>query len=603
MNPPRLVAVSLLAVIALALALAFGRSAPASADEGWVILSFEAHYTINPDGTVLVTEDILVDFRGLQRHGIFREIPVEYRYDPDPYYRRHMPITVHSVDNGTQRHKYETSRVGANLRIKIGDPDLTVTGRQRYRITYTVRGALNAFEASDELYWNATGNDWSVRIESALVVVEAPSISRVTCFEGRRGSDAPCRGALLSTTSASFLATRSLAPSEGLTFVVELPKGAVAVGAPILKPAPGLPAIREAAGLKPAPIAASILVGVLAFGAVGRLWWLGGRDRWLGDVHYLTGATAERRKPLFARETVVVEYTPPELPKTRRRLRPAEIGVLLDERADTLDVSATIVDLAVRGYLVVTDEGKKDWQMELRREADAELRPYEKRLLNALFQSETTVRLKDLKDSFYTDLAKVKQDLYKESVRTNHFFPTNPETVRAVYKVVGFMLAGAGVAATYILGLFSVGVVGVPLVLAGLGIVVISNAMPHRTGIGREMYRRSLGFREFMETAETDKQRFYEEENIFDKYLPYAIVFGSTRKWAKAFQGIESQPGEHSWYRSPMPFVATSFIRDVESFSSSVSSAISSTPSSSGSSGFSGGSSGGGGGGGGGGSW
>src|SRR5258708_32277684 len=66
---------------------------------------------------------------------------------------------------------------------------------------------------------------------------------------------------------------------------------------------------------------------------------------------------AEATKPLMAHETIVVEFTPPELDgSTKRRLRPAEIGVLLDERADTLDVSATIVDLAVRKHMTITEE-------------------------------------------------------------------------------------------------------------------------------------------------------------------------------------------------------------------------------------------------------
>ena len=113
------------------------------------------------------------------------------------------------------------------------------------------------------------------------------------------------------------------------------------------------------------------------------------------------------------------------------------------------------------------------------------------------------------------------------------------------------------------------------------------------------MYRRCLGFREYMTVAETDRQKFYEEENIFEKYLPYAIVYDCVDKWAKAFEGLEGQPGAATtsgWYIGTGPFLAASFARDVSSFSDGMSTAIAS--------GFGGGGfSGGGGGGGGGGSW
>jgi uncharacterized membrane protein len=164
----------------------------------------------------------------------------------------------------------------------------------------------------------------------------------------------------------------------------------------------------------------------------------------------------------------------------------------------------------------------------------------------------------------------------------------------------------AGVGAIVVLGNLGIGaIIGVPVVIAGLLLLIFAGAMPRRTGRGREYYRRSLGFRKYMTIAETERQRFNEEANIFEKYLPYAIVYDCVDKWAKAFEGLENQPGAQTsgWYVGTGPFLASSFSRDISSFSSGMSTAIASTPGSSGGSGFSGGFSGGGGGGGGGGSW
>ena len=130
--------------------------------------------------------------------------------------------------------------------------------------------------------------------------------------------------------------------------------------------------------------------------------------------------------------------------------------------------------------------------------------------------------------------------------------------------------------------------------------------MSRRTATGSEALRRVLGFRLYVATAETRMQEFNEQQNIFARYLPYAIVFGCVDKWARAFRGIEDQAASStvSWYSGVGPFQVMAFSSGLQGFSTSVASTISSTPGSSGGSGFSGGGfSGGGGGGGGGGSW
>ncbi len=597
------------AILVLLAAFATSTAPSVSAVESWTITSFDALYNIRSDGVVEVTEDIQVDFGTLQKHGIFRDIPVEYAYDPD--HTRSTPIKVRGVDDGSKSWRYETSRSGANLRIKIGDPDREVSGRQRYRIRYEISGALNAFDDHDELYWNSTGHEWEAPIESSSATVQAPEpgINRVACFQGRRNSTTPCASQLVG--GEARFSTGMLPVGHGLTVVVALPKGLVDVPPPRLieqKDAGEL--VADFLGLSPLPIALAGVVLVLVAAAVFRLWWLNGRDHWFGDAYYLNPAASERSRPLFARDTIVPEFAPPPAPKSRRPLRPAEIGLLMDERADTLDVSATIVDLAVRGYMRIEETARRKYTFHRLKEADEELLPYERALLGALFQSGEVVEMRDLQDSFYDDLALVKEGLYDQGVRADNFFPRNPNSVRTTYVLLGLVFAGLGVGAAVLAGQAGFGIVPAPLVLGGLAVSMLSPAMPRRTGAGRELYRRGLGFREFMVTAGADHARFQEEENIFDKYLPYAIVFGCTDKWARTFQGLEGRPGTTAgtmpyWYVGTAPFVITDFADNIERFSSSVSSVMTSTPSSSGSSGFStgGGFSGGGGGGGGGGSW
>jgi uncharacterized membrane protein len=118
------------------------------------------------------------------------------------------------------------------------------------------------------------------------------------------------------------------------------------------------------------------------------------------------------------------------------------------------------------------------------------------------------------------------------------------------------------------------------------------------------MVRRIRGFRRVIETAETHVSRWAEQENVFTRYLPYAIVFGLTEKWAKAFEALGIEPDTSGWYVGTPPFTAAAFGSSISSFAVTTGGTLASTPASSGSSGFGGGGfSGGGGGGGGGGSW
>jgi uncharacterized membrane protein YgcG len=598
----------LLLALALIALIVLPGSSWASMDEGWVITSFEANYNLRSDAIVEVVEDIRVDFRGLQKHGIFREIPVEYKTN-DPKYNRRITLSAIKVDDGERAHKFTTSRNGANLQLKIGDPDRTISGQQRYRISYQVSGAFNRFDDHDEFYWNVTGPDWPVAIQRVSATTRDPG-ARVVCYEGPRNSTTACTIAAATSDSHRFTTTRPLEPGENLTIVLATPPGAIAVPPPDLVRVKSVgEQIVDFLGLKPVPIALAVLVLIGGISAIARQWWVAGRDRWYGDVQYLSGSQEEQIKPAFARETVVVEYTPPEM-ADKRRLRPAEIGLLQDERADTLDVSATIIDLAVRGYLRITEIektwlfGKTDYKLTKLKDADGALLPYEALLLNSLFDEGDNVDMSDLKNEFYEDLAKVKTALDEQGVNTDKFFPQKPSTVRTIYLVAGLVIAGLGGGAIFLLGALGAGVIGFPIILAGLVLAAMSGAMPRRTASGREMLRRTLGFRQYMTVAETDRQRFNEDMHIFSEYLPYAIVMGCTEKWAERFESMGQMPETPgNWYVGTHAFAPVLFASQINSFSSSISGAISSTPASSGSSGFSGGSSGGGFGGGGGGSW
>jgi len=571
----------------------------ASADEGWVITSFHAEIGIAPDSMMTVTEDIQVDFGSLSKHGIFRTIPLRYRYDSsqDRYYQ----LDVKSVTNGSKALTYDDSVSSDNEVIKIGDPDVVVTGKQRYVISYTVYGAINSFADHDELFWNVDGALWPVPKKSVSATVGLPggNVQKTACFQGAPGSTENCRHTESGLT-AEFSSTRQLGSGEEMSIVIAIDKGAITVPPPLLEPRQReFP--QDAFEVSTLTLGLSGLLTVLGVGLVGWNWWLHGRDRTYLTQYYLTNDPREQTLPLFAHETEVVEFGPPQ------NMRPGQLGLILDESADTKDVTATIVDLAVRGYLTIAEgTGKGDWTLTWKPGGDAAaLLPYEKTLLDGLFAGRSNVKLSDLKGTFAPILKKAEKEMYNDAV-SRRLFPSSPDQARLGWGCFGCSVVLIGFAMTIGLGLaFGWGFVGIAIVITGIALTAAFPFMPQRTAKGRELLQHTLGFRLYMNTAEKYRQQFAEKAEIFTQLLPYAIVFGCVSQWAKAFEGIDISRTASSWYVGNAPFQAAFLSSSLESMNANISSAITYVPTSSGSSsGFGGGGfSGGGGGGGGGGSW
>jgi uncharacterized membrane protein YgcG len=592
--------------------LAWAALAPVPARaQGFVVEStprFDVTIVIEPSGDLLITETIVQEFGSTPRHGIFRFIPNRLRYDDE--FDRVYPIELVSVNaSGDTPDDVETKEENGNLVIRIGDPDTTITGRHAYEIVYRVEGAMNGFETHDELFWNAIGDRWEQSIGEMNVRVTAPAdVTRVACYKGTFGSTLECDQARITRKGDAVFSQSKLSAFEAMSVVVALPPGTVESTAPILDERWSLD---KAFSRTPVTIGGGMGLLVLLVGGLGVMMWRRGRDlRWKGpQVDQLMGVPggtdAETQAvPLLEKSVSVVEFAPPE------DLRPGQVGTLVDEQANTLDVSATIVDLAVRKYLVIEEIpktwllGKADWN--LRRLPDPggdHLLPYEEKLRDGLFEDGDQVELSDLRKKFAERLLKVKDALYNDVV-SRKWFLRRPDRVRQTWVVIGVLALSAGIALTIVLAYFSkLGLLGIPLVIGGIVLLIGANRMPARTAKGTAMTRRVNGFRIVLEKAEEHMSKWAEQENVFTRFLPYAVVFGVTDRWAKAFESLGQLPSDTTWYVSSRPFVYAQFADSIDSFAVTTSGTIASTPAGSGSSGFSGGSAGGGGGGGGGGSW
>jgi uncharacterized membrane protein len=250
---------------------------------------------------------------------------------------------------------------------------------------------------------------------------------------------------------------------------------------------------------------------------------------------------------------------------------------------------------------------KADWKLTKLREPGGELKRYELELFNGLFADGPEVQLSDLRQKFAARMQKVQKALLDDA-KEQGWFVRLPNVARAQWGCLGVLVLVLGVGLTILLAAFThAALLGIPVIVAGVLLTFGAYWMPQRTAKGTAVLRRTEGFRRFIDESEKERARFAEQQNLFSEYLPYAIVFGATEKWARAFAGLDDRPPDTSgWYVSNHAFTFLAFSSAIDSFTVSTSGTLTSTPpssSSSGSSGFSGGGFSGGGGGGGGGSW
>jgi len=635
------------ALAALGLMLGFAvaqvqAAASAQAAGGERILSFAADYNLAPDGSMGVTETLVWQFGPGEHHGIKRNITVRQGVSSPPgkYRLYEMSDVVVSSPTGANSEVY-VSDLGADEVIRIGSPTQPFQGEQQqtYVLKYRLAHVANGFPDHAELYWNVTGGRFDIPVDSVKVSVHGPAaVTNALCFKGADRSAAPC------AASAGQIATYSatgLGPREQVTIVASFPASAITDTAPDLRDGDtGFSGAEPGSSVSPSVAKALSLVGyggglafpVLAAALMGTLVWKRGRDeQYAGLTPGLTPVEGAPGPVTYGHEgPVAVQFAPP------KGVRPGLVGTIIDEEANTIDVSATVVDLAVRGYLTIeeVESGglfkRADWQLtKLVPPAQAEpLLPYEETLFAGIFAESNPVLLSGLKNKFHTTLTTAQSQMYAEVTRMG-WFRKSPEKARRGWTALGMLVMGAGLASGWFLGIQSsqidqVGgvtfvipsgiVLAVGLLLAGGIIYLLGKRMAAKTAAGSAVLAQSLGFKQYLVTAEARQIRFEEAQDIFSRYLPFAIVFGVADRWAGTFSEVAEAAtaagqsiGMPGWYIFAGGGGFGNFggiASGMDSFSTMASGTFTSTPGSSGGSGFGGGGfSGGGGGGGGGGSW
>ena len=569
-----------LALLLLAVASALP-ARPLVAQRSLELRDFHSSIVVRRSGAIRVTETLTVHFAG-SWNGIYRVIPIEYRTDQGLNYTLRLNI-VSATDDAGNTLRVEQERSGGSLRLRLYVPGASDVTR-KVTLTYEVENALRFFEEHDELYWNVTGDQWDFPIQQVRADIILPgSVTgvRTTSFSGARGSTASGGAGEQIANAVYFRSAAPLGYHEGLTVVVGWNPGIIE---------------RPSAVDKAASLFASnmlMLVPVLMLGVMWTIWRRYGRDPDPGSIY--------------------VRYEPPP------DLSPAEAGTLLDDSPDARDITATLVDLAVRGFVRIEETEKQhlfglidttDYELQLLRAAEwPTLKAHERALLQALsvHSEDDRVHLSDLQNQFYKHMPQITKHL-SSSLTAGGYYRAHPAVVRVIWLAVAgitaAMIAAIGFRMSARYGIAELTTV-ISAVATFIVMAVFAWLMPARTAHGARTHAWLRGFEEFLRRVEKDRlERTIDDPATFEKFLPYAMAFGVEKNWAQAFEGMATEPPD--WYRSRHggPFRTSVFAADMGRMTRSASTAMTSAPrssSSSGSSGFSGGSSGGGFGGGGGG--
>lgn len=611
-----------------------GFTLPASADSGDVVNRMQIDYTVTADGVLQVTETIDYGFGRAGRRGIYRDLVTREPWADDPGKDQKYEISDISVTSPTpgvsakfteETTEYNRGR-DQSLRIKIGSADQTVPGRSAtYVIRYDVRGALRHFPDHSELFWDATGSGWDAVLRQVDATVTVPDgVQQVECYAGLAGSTTRCDSKSIVAGQGRF-AQADLQRGSQLTVVAGIRAGVVSNDTPIVVDPPG---VLQRNGLSLPAVVLSALVTLAAIAGTVLYAKNGNRDQRFAGLPPGTfppsGLQAAIVKDDLDRERIPVAFAPPRIPV-------AEAGLLIDAKANTAETAATLIDLAVRGGVRIDNTGSR--QKAVLVDPAVATAPHEQVLLQSLFPSlrpgdELTLERRPVGDTSMRTAHEAMIAALRHQIEARQWYLRMPRAsggssfAQGGAKLVCLLIlalwaGGFGLFGTLIAamtgGLARAAVVAVPalavLVAAACWIGIRSRGQ--RNPAGRAMTDQVEGFRKYLATAEADQLRFEEGEDIFSRYLPWAIVFGLADRWQRVCAQLVAAgriPPDPYWYTGPSYYISGF---SAGNLSETVAQTFDPPPAPAGSgggggssSGFSGGgSSGGGGGGGGGGSW
>ncbi|WP_410639215.1 DUF2207 family protein [Amycolatopsis sp. lyj-346] len=399
---------------------------------------------------------------------------------------------------------------------------LTFTGGTA-RVTFTVDGAIADQNGRQQARWQVAGGfDTPLAKLTASLLAPTPQLSPVDCLAGPVGSNQRCTLAELDHTGVVRLEQNDVRPGDRVDLLVGLPAGTTPANAKFA----GIGLLANAFALTP-PIGIAFAV-LLAFLVAAALFVWRRRTQDAGALRTATGPVE-----VLLRDGDRVVFASPD------GVLPGQVGTVVDETVDVVDISATVVDLAVRNYLWLAEVPGPDWQLARRNPPDEHLHDFERAVCETLLPPGTdTVLVSQLRVRGGLDLRRISDAMYADVV-TKRWFSRRPDTARGRLTWLGAGLFTLGLVATAVLT-FTAGyaLLGVAVALAGLAVAAVAALLPSRTARGRALAGQVRGLLDYLHTARAEDIPPADRELVFSRSLPYAVVLGDTERWLGAFAGL-----------------------------------------------------------------
>lgn len=461
---------------------------------------------------------------------------------------REITNTVLSVTSATGaptalRH---TSTVDTDL-FRIGTQTHQVRGVQRYTVTVQIDGLVTVTDQGDELNWEAVDAVDTIARKEAHFTIEAPGVAQSLHCTTNLQQPGACV-----TQNPGALAQASVSDldaADAVLITASYPSGS------FTEVSEDYTVHRTLADRF--PLTAVDILGGLGFGVAGLI----------GSVTYVLTHGRDRRWD----STRAGDLTPP--PDTRvvvgRRHRvplrfepptdtlPGEVGFLVETHTEINQITATLIDLAVRGFLTVHREDDASWTFR-RTSADASaLVTYERTVLKRLFPkvkghiraTSSTEEATRARGSFTST-----REAIARRVGARGWFRVPPDKARFRSHRFGVIIAMVGLLTLIpFVGFMGLGLWSAGIIMAGICVLAIMPFTPSRTPQGSAIYEQAMGFQDFLSNPDPELIDWKHSGDVFSRCLPWAVVFGVDEQWTALFQRLTDE-GRYrpqlAWYET-----------------------------------------------------
>lgn len=544
------------AIVLTALALLVWAAPSARAAEQ--VSTYVVEATVNADGTVAVRATMT--FEGAAPAQVEQVFDTTTR-TPDRREYRYTVADVVATSGGTDLGAaVETGPARTTVRIPTG-------GAGTIELAYTVRGAAQASaDDSTTVSWPLLqGLNLPVATFDAELAVPG-LFSSIDCAAGNPAAPGACTyyaGGTHDNPSPVFH-HEGAAPGDVVIATVRFPRSAVAVNEDLRD----VWSLDTAFSAEPLPLGVAVALALLG----GLALWAAHRRIGRDAAGGATPALVAGFHPVGAGEN---EF------RVVDEVRPGEVGTLADERVDPVDVTATLLDLAVRGHLRITELPREsehaatDWTFARRDGGDA-LAAYERTLLDAVAPVQgDPVRVSNLAGSVHTVIGQVQSELYDEVVARG-WFATRPDAARRRWARIGWVALGGAVVVTLLLAAFTrFGLTGIALIALALGVLLVAQEMPARTPAGSRVLAGLDVLRGSLLTQPVDTLPTGRGYAQLSALLPYAVVLGGKERWLHAVASSDDDDladstdldwyhGPDGWHLADLPAALANFITTVQ---------------------------------------